>query len=757
MDHSGNNKSFLKGADLLDELANPAFIVNDQMIVEFGNKAFYKKFNLKKKDAVSTMSCEEIFNNELCGTKDCPIVKSTRIKKNASVDEIYKDQDNNINHFEFSASPLWDGKEVKGTLITINDFTQFKKKEARLEQLQTDLDVIPMPILEIDKLFSITYINPAGAAIAGLAAEEAVGKKCYDLFKTPHCKTDKCACGQAMKMDSTVTEQTISRPKEGVIIPIKYTGAPVKDEEGNIKGALEFILDITEEAQQKQNSDEKVENLNNIPTPVLAIDTDFTITYINPAGALVGGLTPDEAIGRKCYDLFKTPHCKTDKCACGRAMRTDSVVNEQTISRPKDGVIIPIKYTGAPIKDAKGNIKGALEFVLDITQEARRKQDADEKIENLNNIPTPVVAMDTDFSITYINPAGASVIGMTPDEIIGKKCFDFFKTPHCKTDKCACARAMNTDSVITEQTIARPRDGVIIPIKYTGAPIKDAKGNIKGVLEFVLDITEESRRKQDADEKIENLNNIPTPIMAVDTNFNITYINPKGASVVGVAPDEAIGRTCYSLFRTDHCNTDKCAVSQAMKKDIPVTEKTTARPAGKEMVVSYTGAPIKDAKGNIKGALEFVMDVTTQDKVEKMIASATNTVGDLLNDISGSMAGNNKNVSDLVGKMVNISNFVDIIKDIASQTNLLAFNASIEAARAGDAGRGFAVVADEVRKLAENSSKSAIDISKIVRDIENDSKETVGSMKDSISRINDGSQLIKKAMDALDKGINGKE
>ena len=140
----------------------------------------------------------------------------------------------------------------------------------------------------------------------------------------------------------------------------------------------------------------------------MAIDTDFTITFMNPAGASIAGLTPDEAMGKKCYDLFKTPHCKTEKCACDRAMKTDSVVTEQTIARPKEGVIIPIKYTGAPIKDAKGNIKGALEYVLDMTEEAQQQQMANEKIENLNAIPTPIMAIDTDFTITFMNPAGAA-------------------------------------------------------------------------------------------------------------------------------------------------------------------------------------------------------------------------------------------------------------------------------------------------------------------------------------------------------------
>ena len=162
-----------------------------------------------------------------------------------------------------------------------------KQTQARLRQLSTDLDVIPTPIMEIDTKFTITFMNPSGAAVAGLTVDEVVGKKCYDLFKTPHCKTEKCACARAMKTDSVVTEQTIARPQDGVIIPIKYTGAPIKDAKGNINGALEYILDMTEETKQKQVADEKIENLNTLPTPVLAIDTDYTITFINPAGAAV--------------------------------------------------------------------------------------------------------------------------------------------------------------------------------------------------------------------------------------------------------------------------------------------------------------------------------------------------------------------------------------------------------------------------------------------------------------------------------------
>ena len=144
--------------------------------------------------------------------------------------------------------------------------------------------------------------------------------------------------------------------------------------------------------------------------------------------------------------------------------------------------------------------------------------------------------------------------------------------------------------------------------------------------------------------------------------------------------------------------------------------------------------------------------------------SASDTAGNGGQIVSDTIQGMQKIASvvkesaDSIAKLAKsadqIGEIIGVIDDIADQTNLLALNAAIEAARAGEQGRGFAVVADEVRKLAERTGKATGEITEMIKGIQSETEEAVGSMESGIQEVEKGRELADQAGNALNEVVN---
>ena len=117
--------------------------------------------------------------------------------------------------------------------------------------------------------------------------------------------------------------------------------------------------------------------------------------------------------------------------------------------------------------------------------------------------------------------------------------------------------------------------------------------------------------------------------------------------------------------------------------------------------------------------------------------------------IATTVAEASRQIHELEDRTKQVSSIANVIKDIAGQTNLLALNAAIEAARAGEQGRGFAVVADEVRKLAERTSLATIEIEQMIVGIQNDTIGAVAAMNSALPEVEQGVELAGSASDSL--------
>lgn len=162
------------------------------------------------------------------------------------------------------------------------------------------------------------------------------------------------------------------------------------------------------------------------------------------------------------------------------------------------------------------------------------------------------------------------------------------------------------------------------------------------------------------------------------------------------------------------------------------------------------------AQQNAAIAQQVAAGATQQSKQAEEISSAlsqmSQTVGQMAatsQEVSGTTTEASKLAQQTGESTEKIAKMVQVVTNTAEQTNLLALNAAIEAARAGEAGRGFAVVADEVRKLADSSSSAAADVQQIVKEIANNISVTVESVGKSSLKINDVASGINQQAAAI--------
>ncbi|GGP25285.1 methyl-accepting chemotaxis protein [Silvimonas amylolytica] len=315
------------------------------------------------------------------------------------------------------------------------------------------------------------------------------------------------------------------------------------------------------------------------------------------------------------------------------------------------------------------------------------------------------------------------------------------------------------------------KNGQRIWLEATYNPVFDEHRHVVKVIKFAHDIT---RQVEDSLAQHNMLEAIDRSMAIIEFNLDGTIItaNQNFLQATGYRLDEIKGQHHRMFCDPDYRNSPEYADFWRALNRGQFRSGQFKRVArnGAPLWMEATYNPIFNSDNQPYKVIKFANDITERmlqqeadaqnarhaytiseetDVVSEQGKQVIHRAAQEMHEIANTVQSASKMIEDLGAKSSQIGSIVNTIKEIADQTNLLALNAAIEAARAGEQGRGFAVVADEVRKLAERTGVSTTEIAGMTGKIQEGTRSAIESMGLCVNQANDGVDLARQAGDAI--------
>ncbi|WP_374290304.1 methyl-accepting chemotaxis protein [Desulfovibrio desulfuricans] len=330
----------------------------------------------------------------------------------------------------------------------------------------------------------------------------------------------------------------------------------------------------------------------------------------------------------------------------------------------------------------------------------------------LNGIATPCLILGADKKILWLNQQLCDLLEKSapPQSFLGQTSGSFVWNDHAR-ETTSVRAVVNKEKIFEEKEVPTAK-GNRRYVTITATPFFDMDNTLMGSVTFWNDITEIKAKQR--------------------------QIEKNGAMVARVA--ENAGEIATHLAKiSDHLLTSVGQTSEGTASQQTRIRETAA-------AVEAMNASILDVARNAADATGMAAQARERAQSGQQITEQSiQAIADVRKHSTTMGTG----LHDLGRKAQDVGKILGIISDIADQTNLLALNAAIEAARAGEAGRGFAVVADEVRKLAEKTMQATMEVSAAVKGIQDSAHSSIILMDETHASVQQGVTLVSQAGEAL--------
>ncbi|HEY7575237.1 MAG TPA: PAS domain S-box protein [Thermoanaerobaculia bacterium] len=314
------------------------------------------------------------------------------------------------------------------------------------------------------------------------------------------------------------------------------------------------------EDQLRQSEAELRTTLRSIGDGVIATDAWGRVVLMNAVAEALTGWSEAAAMGKSASDVFRIVNEDTGapvESPIERVLREGVAVelSNHTVLVPLSGDAIPIADSGAPIRDAKGKIQGAVLVFRDITEKRRAERDVQRLAAIVSSSEDAIVAESLDGTITAWNAAAERLFGFTAAEVLGKSVALLESPGFEETTMSRLGRIRKGERVMQFDTTRVHRDGHRVSVSVSVSPIRDAEGTVVGASKVIRDITERKEVElalRASEHRFRTLSDsVASFVWVANDRGEVTYWNRRWYESTGAAPEESLGESWQAFVHPE--------------------------------------------------------------------------------------------------------------------------------------------------------------------------------------------------------------